>query len=719
VTVAKVYVSSTVADLRAERQAVLEWLRLARHQAVDSYLPASATVRDSCLADVADCDLYVLIVGHLYGFQPEADNPEGLSITQLEFRQAGKYGIPRVALLRTSIPDVRVSDLQDPARAPLVLGFRDEVAGAVRAAEFADLQGLIAALSTGVQGELAKLARREERRDGQAAAGVAARLAPPTPWTQTPFIPRPSLDEQFNSLWNTKLVDPRWTRPNAFCLVGEPGTGKSRYLRELTVLTDGAWISAGSSDALSISLADALGRYDIPIASLDTPALKRAFGNLLTQPTGPSLVIIDDVSDPQEIDTFIPQTTQTRLVISSRTRPAEDWSPVLRVGDLAPAEAVTLIRVLLPDIDTPAADSLAAALGYRPLAIVQACALVRRSPTLSAMGLTRALIRDTATALQSLPSRPDSALTVIYRQMLAGLREDFPDSYRLLSMLAVMPPLYVPAKLLAGPITEQLAVDADDRTLSGLRARGVTEPLRQLCLLDEDDLGIRLSTLTQDIVRGLLSDEDLMTAMNTYNDLANGDSFALLSAGWSTREVASLGVIEELYFKRVEELIAARATPAEIEVLPIRQGISLTSDQWSALTEALWERTLRIVVVADLLMYSENDARSLDSLMQQYSAEFSAMEQIEASIPGRAAWEAEFNSFDPDDFMHWLATNETIDRENHRARISEDFETGLKILVQLYQLSRGLNAFMTNPIVETRLGRFDLREIYPPPEPPE
>ena len=80
---ARVYVSSTVADLAEERRAVLDWLRLARHQAVDSYLPDSDTVRDSCLDDVDTCDLYVLIVGHRYGFQPPKDNPEGLSITQL------------------------------------------------------------------------------------------------------------------------------------------------------------------------------------------------------------------------------------------------------------------------------------------------------------------------------------------------------------------------------------------------------------------------------------------------------------------------------------------------------------------------------------------------------------------------------------------------------------------------------------------------------------
>jgi hypothetical protein len=178
VELARVYVSSTIADLTEERRAVLDWLRLARHQAVDSYLPDSDTVRDSCLEDVAGCDLYVLILGHRYGFQPPDGNPEGLSITQLEFRRAGECGIPRVALLRTSIPDVSLSDLADPQRMALVSAFRDEVADQVRTAQFSDLQGLIQGLSTGIQNELGKLDKKDEESAGQMAAGRALRLAP-------------------------------------------------------------------------------------------------------------------------------------------------------------------------------------------------------------------------------------------------------------------------------------------------------------------------------------------------------------------------------------------------------------------------------------------------------------------------------------------------------------------------------------------------------------
>ena len=152
--------SSTIADLDRERRAVMEWLVDAGHQPVHSYLPDSNTVRDSCLADVDTCDLYVLILGHRYGSQPEQDNPEGLSITHLEFRRAGQSGIPRIALLSTRILDVSLSDVADPLRLARVSAFRDEVARRVRPAEFGDPLSLIRGLSTGVPGELAELANR-------------------------------------------------------------------------------------------------------------------------------------------------------------------------------------------------------------------------------------------------------------------------------------------------------------------------------------------------------------------------------------------------------------------------------------------------------------------------------------------------------------------------------------------------------------------------------
>jgi tetratricopeptide (TPR) repeat protein len=152
---AKIYVSSTRADLEEERKAVIDWLIAAGHQPVHSYRPNSETVRNGCLEDIDQCEMYVLIAGHRYGFQPDDDNPEGLSITHLEFRRADR--IPRVALLRKNIPDEDLSDLADPDRLRRVQEFRKEVGKAVTPAEFRDKAGLIQGLSTGIQAELEKL----------------------------------------------------------------------------------------------------------------------------------------------------------------------------------------------------------------------------------------------------------------------------------------------------------------------------------------------------------------------------------------------------------------------------------------------------------------------------------------------------------------------------------------------------------------------------------
>src|SRR5215467_6902351 len=117
---AKVYVSSTIVDLEAERQAVIDWLVAAQHQIVHSYRPNSDTVRDSCLDDVDTCDLYVLIFGHRYGFQPPRDNPEGLSITQLEFRRAGQKASRESHWCAPASPISTFSDMADPPRLALV-----------------------------------------------------------------------------------------------------------------------------------------------------------------------------------------------------------------------------------------------------------------------------------------------------------------------------------------------------------------------------------------------------------------------------------------------------------------------------------------------------------------------------------------------------------------------------------------------------------------------
>jgi len=150
-----VYLSSTLLDLKAERAAVSNWLGKNYH-VKHSYVADSESVTVSCLEDVKASDIYVLILGFRYGFVPPTDNPDCLSITQLEFRQAGSLGIPRVALLSKGVTDMKLTDYENPERREHLEAFRDEVRDAIRGAEFTDITSLIEELSAGIQRELAK-----------------------------------------------------------------------------------------------------------------------------------------------------------------------------------------------------------------------------------------------------------------------------------------------------------------------------------------------------------------------------------------------------------------------------------------------------------------------------------------------------------------------------------------------------------------------------------
>ena len=91
---AKIYVSSTRNDLRDYREKVSQVIRRMGHEdvAMEYYVAEHRPPVAKCLDDVAACDLYVGLFAWRYGWVPEDDNPEGLAITEMEYRQAVKSG---------------------------------------------------------------------------------------------------------------------------------------------------------------------------------------------------------------------------------------------------------------------------------------------------------------------------------------------------------------------------------------------------------------------------------------------------------------------------------------------------------------------------------------------------------------------------------------------------------------------------------------------------
>ena len=443
VELARVYVSSTIADLAEERRAVLDWLRLARHQAVDSYMPDSDTVRDSCLEDVAACDLYVLILGHRYGFQPPGGNPEGLSITQLEFRRAGECGIPRVALLRTSIPDVSLSDLGNPERLALVSAFRDEVADQVRPAQFSDLQGLIQGLSTGIQHELDKLDKRDERSADQMAARRVLRLAP-----RPVFL---AGREELLAELDARLTGDDGAAPRVVALCGLGGAGKTslaieyahRQLGQVAVAwqfgaEDPAVLAAGFGElAAQLGVAD---RGD-PVASV--------YGALADSPA-PWLLVFDNAPDHASMARFMPPAGPGRMLITSRN---QIWPPgqAMDVPVLDAEVAAGFLGSRTGDADRRAALELAEVLGGLPLALEQAAAYVQASGESLAGYLSLFRQRRAEVLARGEASGYAGTVVTTWGVAFTDVQQTEPGAAGLLRLLAFCAPEAIPLRLLLQP----------------------------------------------------------------------------------------------------------------------------------------------------------------------------------------------------------------------------------------------------------------------------
>ena len=97
----RIYLSSTYSDLQDYREAVYRTLRKMRHDviAMEDYVAADERPADKCLADVRACEIYIGLFAWRYGYIPAAANPEQRSITEMEYREAGKQNKRRLIFL--------------------------------------------------------------------------------------------------------------------------------------------------------------------------------------------------------------------------------------------------------------------------------------------------------------------------------------------------------------------------------------------------------------------------------------------------------------------------------------------------------------------------------------------------------------------------------------------------------------------------------------------
>jgi hypothetical protein len=125
-------ISSTARDLPAHRKEVMDaCLRQGMFPMMMEHLPASdAEAVSASLKMVDEADIYVGVFAHRYGYVPKDSNPQGISITEMEYNRAAARKIPRLIFIidkNHPLSDFTINDIDTGESAAQLAQFKSRV----------------------------------------------------------------------------------------------------------------------------------------------------------------------------------------------------------------------------------------------------------------------------------------------------------------------------------------------------------------------------------------------------------------------------------------------------------------------------------------------------------------------------------------------------------------------------------------------------------------
>ena len=378
----RVFISHTseLRDFPAGRSYVtaVERAISAGHVLVDmADFPAADQVpAELCRERVRGCEVYIGVLGTRYG-SPVRDEPD-LSYTELEFDAATEAGLPRlVFLLDTSAPDVGIplSRLIDAESGTRQEAFRRRVQqGGLVTQVFADP----ATLGQLVERSLRELAEQHRRRDSdgdQSGPVRAVVVAGEIPQEPLGFQPRADL------LAALDAPGPGSRVRVVHALTGMRGVGKTHlaaaYAR--TKLADRwrlvAWVNAEDPGGVLAGLAEVAAAVGLAGAQ-DARAASRAVRHWLETDGERCLLVFDNANDPELLRPFLPAAGAARVIITSNRQAIASLGAGVPVDVFTRSEALTFLAARTGQADAAGAQVLAEELGFLPLALAQAAAVI-------------------------------------------------------------------------------------------------------------------------------------------------------------------------------------------------------------------------------------------------------------------------------------------------------------------------------------------------------
>jgi tetratricopeptide (TPR) repeat protein len=117
----KVMISSTALDLPEHRKEVLDaCMRQGMFPIMMEHLSATnADAAAKSLAMVDDAAIYLGVFAYRYGYVPDTNNPEQISITEMEYKRAVERGIPRLIFFMDKSHPLTAADMDEDTSDPI------------------------------------------------------------------------------------------------------------------------------------------------------------------------------------------------------------------------------------------------------------------------------------------------------------------------------------------------------------------------------------------------------------------------------------------------------------------------------------------------------------------------------------------------------------------------------------------------------------------------
>ncbi|WP_214414688.1 tetratricopeptide repeat protein [Sphaerisporangium fuscum] len=250
-------------------------------------------------------------------------------------------------------------------------------------------------------------------------------------------------------------------------VTGKPGVGKTMLAASYAWSCQAAgwpliaWVAAETVEQIQTGLAGLAERLGLRRADDDAPMAARRARDWLSATSQPSLVVFDNATQVEQVRAWCPATGAARVVITSRNRAFERAYAPVPVEEFTPEQARRFLRERTALSDEAGARKLAAELGYLPLALAQAAALIvrRRLDHGRYLRLLRAFPLQRYLPAQAGDRYPTGTARAILLAVIQA-EQVLPHARRMLEMLAVLSPAGVPLAILYGtPVDDPDDVD--------------------------------------------------------------------------------------------------------------------------------------------------------------------------------------------------------------------------------------------------------------------